>query len=76
MMIDDLPAGFNQVVFVHDIIALKHGTRLVTGKAHGDFLWDPGPHKIPNAGAAKMMNQGSAIVPLANILPTRILQVP
>ncbi len=75
MMIDDLLAGVNQVVFVHDIIAIKHGTGLVAGNAHGDFLWDPGSHKIANAGAAEIMNQGSAIAPFANVLPGRILPV-
>ena len=55
MMLDDLPARFNQVLFVHNMITVKHGTRLMTGNPHGHFFRNPGPHKISNPGAPEIM---------------------
>ena len=49
--------GRQQFPFVHDVVAIEHGARLVAREQHGDPLRHPGADQVPGLGAPTIVEQ-------------------
>ncbi len=67
VQLDHLAAGFHEILDIHNIIAVKDGSRFVSGNFHRDFLRDTSPNKIPHRSSPKVMDKGSAIATVQNL---------
>jgi hypothetical protein len=56
-----LPASFFEVARRHNIVALEHRPRFMAGDSYRNSLRNSGPHQIPNASAAQIMENPALV---------------